>query len=337
MIRLQLSQPNDVADAKAMLQTAIGIEFGTLPPYLYALYSIRDGTNAGAVTRIRSIALQEMIHMCLGCNILNALGGDPVLTPPSYPGPLPGGIGADGTPLVIHCFPFSKEAMEQATAIEQPEDPPDFPVHQLLLEVAVGPKTVTIGQYYAALDAFLSTLPASAWTQNRHQIRDDQFFAGQVYPVNSYADAHKAIGQIVSEGEGTPKSPLDFQDEPAHYYRFEEILRDEVLTKDANVLGYAWGPETLGVDWSAVYPAIADPASHDFSKEPVAAQAAQQACDDAYTTLVRQLAEAVTGVSGALGQAVGAMFVLRSAALQAFTTPLADPARVAGPAFRFKP
>jgi hypothetical protein len=337
MIRLQLSQPNNVDDARTMLQAAIGIEFGTLPPYLYALYSIRAATNAGAVQRIRSIVLQEMVHMCLGCNILNALGGDPVLTPPSYPGPLPGGIGPDGTPLIMHVFPFSKEAMEQATAIEQPEDPPDFPVHQLLLEAAVGPKTVTIGQYYAALDAFLSTLPASAWTQNRRQIGDDQFFAGQLYPIGSYADAHKAIGQIVSEGEGTKKDPLDFQDEPAHYYRFEEILRDKVLTKDANPLGYAWGPETLGVDWSAVYPGIADPASHDFSNEPAAAKSAQQACDAAYTTLVQELAQAVTGVSGALGQAVRAMFALRAAAFQAFTTPLADAARVAGPAFRFKP
>ncbi|MFK5012155.1 ferritin-like domain-containing protein, partial [Klebsiella pneumoniae] len=28
-----------------MLQTAIGVEFGTLPPYLYALYSIMPETN----------------------------------------------------------------------------------------------------------------------------------------------------------------------------------------------------------------------------------------------------------------------------------------------------
>jgi hypothetical protein len=36
MIRLQLDQLNTVQDAQAMLQTAIGVEFGTLPPYLYA-------------------------------------------------------------------------------------------------------------------------------------------------------------------------------------------------------------------------------------------------------------------------------------------------------------
>ena len=41
MIRLRLSQLTSVQDAQSLLQTAIGVEFGTLPPYLYALYSSR--------------------------------------------------------------------------------------------------------------------------------------------------------------------------------------------------------------------------------------------------------------------------------------------------------
>jgi hypothetical protein len=45
MIRLELKQLTNVPDAQSMLQTAIEVEFGTLPPYLYALYSIRPGTN----------------------------------------------------------------------------------------------------------------------------------------------------------------------------------------------------------------------------------------------------------------------------------------------------
>lgn len=77
MIRLQLTPLNTVEDAQAMLQTAIGVEFGTLPPYLYALYTIRPGTNSQAAQLIKSVALQEMIHTCLACNMLNALGGTP--------------------------------------------------------------------------------------------------------------------------------------------------------------------------------------------------------------------------------------------------------------------
>ena len=339
MIRLQLTRLNSLQDAQAMLQTAIGVEFGTLPPYLYALYSIRPGTNSQAEQRIKSVALQEMIHMCLACNMLNALGGNPVIHPQTYPGPLPGDIGPDGKPLKLHLYPFSSQAMEQAMAIEQPEDPPEFPVHALL--TAAAPiKAVTIGQFYEALDTFLATLPAGDWKAGRNQLADNQFFAGQIFAINNYADAHIAIRNIVSEGEGTIKGtvadPLDFQDEVAHYYRFGEIYHDKVLTKDKNPLGYAWGPARLGVDWAGAYPAIADPGLHDFSKDPPAAQAAQSACNQAFSTMIGALQSALSGKDGALGEAVRAMFDLRMAALHAFTVPLADSSKVAGPAFLYK-
>lgn len=336
MIRLQWKQLSTVDDARSMLQLAIGVEFGTLPPYLYALFSIEQGENLQAAARIRSVVLQEMIHMCLACNILNALGGDPVLTPPVYPGPLPGDIGPPGgKPLIIHLLPFSKDAMKQGMDIEQPEDPPDFPIHTMLLEAKKPPSAVTIGQFYMALDKFLSMLPPDAWTRDRNQIDDSQFFAGQLFKVNGYDDAHQAISDIVSEGEGTPNDPLDFQHEIAHYYRFGECFNDLVLTKADTKMGYQWGPERLGIDWSKVYPAIADPGGHDFSKDPAAAQQAQFACNEAYTRMVNALRLAVTGNAGELGVAVRAMFDLRMAAYAALATPLADPKQVAGPSFLY--
>ena len=106
MIYLEARPMRTLEDAIALLQMAINIEFGTLPPYLYALYSIKPGTNAPASSRIKSVAMEEMVHMCLACNILNALGTNPVLTAPTYPGPLPGGISGGGKEaLVIHLFP----------------------------------------------------------------------------------------------------------------------------------------------------------------------------------------------------------------------------------------
>jgi hypothetical protein len=145
MIYLRLGPLDSVQDAQSMLQTAIGVEFGTLPPYLYALYSIHPGKNPEAQTRIKAIVLQEMIHMCLVCNILNALGGDPIIRAQTYPDPLPGDIGPDGTPLTLHLYPFSKRAMQQGMDIEQPEDPPEFPEKELFV-AEMGPNAVTIGQ-----------------------------------------------------------------------------------------------------------------------------------------------------------------------------------------------
>jgi len=332
MIRLQLASINK-DDPIALLQMAIALEFSTLPPYLYALYSIRPGTNAEAAARIKSVAMEEMIHMCLACNIANALGANPVLTAPTYPGPLPGGIGSD---LTVHLLPFSRDAMAQAMAIEEPEEGAIHFPHEEALMAAAQQEFMTIGQFYRYLDGLLAKLPPSKWSNGRNQLDDRQFLAGQIFAVNGYPDAHRAIEEIVSEGEGTKKSPLDFQGEVAHYYRFGEVYYDQVLTKANNPQGYVWKGR-LGVDWNAVYPAIPDPGSHDFSRDPPAARAAQDRCDQAYTRLVQELQKAVTGDGGRLGNAARAMFDLRMAARHALTVPLADPAKVAGPSFRYRP
>jgi hypothetical protein len=329
MIKLLWQAPESVGDVQKLVQGAIDLEFATLPPYLYAKFSIPDGQNLPAASRMNAIVGQEMIHMCLACNIMNAIGGSPAISPPKYPGPLPGDVGGS---LIVHLYPFSEAAMQQGMNIETPVDPTIFP--QLEALEASGP--VTIGEYYNNLDNALSNLPPSAWTPNRNQMTDDQYFQGQIFPVNSYTDAHQAIQDIVSEGEGSPtaNSPLDFQNELAHFFRFEEMYKNQVLVKADNPLKFAWGPP-LGIDWNAVYPAISDPESRDFSGDPPAAQAAQAACNDAFTTMVDELRSAFNGEQGRLGNAISAMFGLRMAALHALITPLADGTSVAGPSFLF--
>lgn len=338
MIRLQATPLNSLADAQSRLQTAIALEFATLPVYLYAKFSILPDSNVEAASSLSEIVGQEMIHMCLACNILNAIGGNPILAgtlpdgtvvPPLYPGPLPGDIGG----LTVALLPFSVDAMRQGMAIEEPENPLDFPVAAQL--EAAAPAPVTIGQFYAELDAFLAQLDQGDWQTGNNQIDDAQFFAGQLFPVNSYQDAHRAISIIVSEGEGAKDTPLDFANEVSHFYRFEEIARNLVLTKADNPQGYSWGPASLGVDWSAAYPAIPNPGEHDFSGDPPAA-AAQDACNVAFSRLVDELQRAVTGDQGRLGHAVRAMYELRMAAMVALTTPLAGGEQVAGPAFLYK-
>lgn len=331
MIRLKWAQPESVSDVQNLVQGAINLEFATLPPYLYAKLSVLPDTNAAALSRLDTIVGQEMIHMCLACNIMNAIGGTPAINPPRYPGPLPGDVNAE---LVVHLLPFSEPAMAQGMAIEQPAEP-IVPMRALAAD-----GSITIGEYYQRLDAELAKLPASAWTANRNQVSDAQFFQGQLFAVNDYADAHRAISDIVSEGEGTPVSPdnpgspLDFQEELAHYYRFWEIQKNQVLTKADGGTGYRWGAP-LGVDWAAVYPAIADPQSHDFSHDPPAAQQAQAACNAAFTAMVDALAGAFSGSVGGLGVAVRAMFELRMAAIAALHAPLLDGRTVAGPAFLY--
>ncbi len=64
---------------RAHLQTAIEIEWSTIPPYLCALWSLGDEHNRPAATCIRDVVMEEMLHLTLAANVLNALGGEPCL------------------------------------------------------------------------------------------------------------------------------------------------------------------------------------------------------------------------------------------------------------------
>ena len=58
---------------KKSLQAAITLEFATIPPYLSALWSIKDELHPVAKS-IREVAQEEMLHMALACNMLASLG-----------------------------------------------------------------------------------------------------------------------------------------------------------------------------------------------------------------------------------------------------------------------
>src|SRR5262249_54375744 len=66
------------------LQWAIELEHCTLPPYLCALYSMKPGHNREAVANMASVFIEEMLHMTLAANVLNAIGGRPVLDKPDF-------------------------------------------------------------------------------------------------------------------------------------------------------------------------------------------------------------------------------------------------------------
>jgi len=59
------------------LQWAIELEHATLPPYLTALYSLDPERNPAAVEVLSSVFVEEMLHLALAANLLNAVGGAP--------------------------------------------------------------------------------------------------------------------------------------------------------------------------------------------------------------------------------------------------------------------
>lgn len=97
-----LGQPRkfySVEHLREDLQIALQLEHSTIPPYLTALASIKGSYNLQIQSVLKTVIIQEMMHMALVANILNAVGGKPSLYSkdfiPHYPSRLPGGVQPD--------------------------------------------------------------------------------------------------------------------------------------------------------------------------------------------------------------------------------------------------
>ena len=105
------------------LQNALELEHSTIPPYLTALASIKFSYNLEVQGILKEIIMQEMMHMALVANILNAIGGQPSLYSkefiPRYPSRLPGGVHPD---LIVPIEKVSLGLIRNIfMKIEQPE------------------------------------------------------------------------------------------------------------------------------------------------------------------------------------------------------------------------
>lgn len=96
----QISTAPDRRDAdwlRTSLQSAIQLEHATLPLYTAAMLSL-EVQNYPTYNTIRSVLMEEMVHMAIAANMLAALGGAPKIRAldPGYPcHGLPGGAEPD--------------------------------------------------------------------------------------------------------------------------------------------------------------------------------------------------------------------------------------------------
>jgi hypothetical protein len=333
-----LLRRGDVHGVRAALQAAIELEHAVIPPYLYALYSLVPGRNDAVAAILRSVAAEEMLHLTLAANLLNAVGGRPVLDSPRmlprYPGPLPGTVD-DG--LVVGLAPFSVALVRDVfMRIEQPE-------HAL----GSGPAdsgtvdALTIGQFYRRIRTMLVVLGPGAFTGKRHHQLGPSVLAGAV-PVTGVASACQAVDLIIDQGEGTLASPLEGAGEDvAHYYRFAEIVHGRRLIRNQGASAdpkasqrYVYEGDPLPVDETAVYPAPRDPTMAGYPPDS-AARAACAAFNRGYTGMLKTLHAAFNGTPGELTPAIGQMMSLRTQALGMLSG--AAGGTPAGPSFEWQP
>ncbi len=328
-----------VKGLREALQQAVMLEHATIPVYLYALYSIKPeslvpGRNLEVYDLLRSVVLEEMIHMSLACNILNAVGGKPLIDDPGFvprfPGPLPGAI---DNGLIVGLRPFSRQRVhDEFMGIEEPEDPLQFPVGAL---ADAGPPPTTIGQFYAAIRDRIQALGERVFTGDpARQVSGAPFFP-DLRPVTDVASAVAAIDLIVEEGEGTSTSPLDQEDDLAHYYKFAEIWHGRRLVATPEPPGWAYAGDPIPFDPAGVWPAVSDPHADQYPAGS-AARYANDTFNYTYTSLLKALHATFNGRRDQFNVAVGVMESLKTLALTLFATPAGD-GRTAGPTFEYQP
>ena len=221
----------DTAWLKRTLQFAIQLEFFTIPAYLTALWSIKNQRDPVAIS-IREIAVEEMLHMSLACNMLVSIGGKPRICDhdvvPQYPGPLPGGVKPW---LRVSLEGLSHHSLKTFMEIEEPEKD----VSRLEAAIETFPR---IGALY---DAVLAVFKRGN-TQLSRTGQIEGYFGesrGEVSDIpkniGTLEEVEAAITLIKDQGEGSSQAPFgDREGELAHYYRFKEVAVGKKIVAAAN-------------------------------------------------------------------------------------------------------
>jgi rubrerythrin len=324
---------------KTALGQAIKLEHSTIPPYLYALYSLDPARNGAIAAIIQSVVVEEMLHMTLACNILNALDGAPAIDDPSfiptYPGPLPGSVDSQ---LIVGLTPFSIDLVNDIfMEIEEPEHPLVFPV-----ELAATEELLTIGMFYAKIKEQIVDLGDSVFSSTpRNQV--GPVYMDEAVIVTNVATAVQAIDTIVEQGEGTAASPKEMiGQEYAHYYRFAEVYHGKKLIWNSKAgpgappnQQYIYGGAAVPFDQDGVYAAPTNPKAATYP----AGSTERQACDTfnyTYTSLLKTLQTVFSGQPDQLDNAIGLMMSLKQQAkdMMAGNT---IAGKHAGPSFEYQP
>ena len=326
------------------LQWAIELEHATLAPYLSALYSIKQGTNIESVEVIKSVFLEEMLHMALAANILNAIGGTPRFDYdgfiPTFPTPLPHGDGS----FLVHLGKFTPEAVKSFLNIERPAETDAEPLEE---------NYHSIGQFYSAIieglkscckalgeDVVFSGDPS--W-----QVTAETTYyggAGHLIAVTDLASALEAMEEIVEQGEGLDHDSIfdgdknmfhPEREEVGHYFRFQEILEGRSYQAGDTPASGPTG-EKFTVDWSAVHNMRSNPDINDYPEDSLQREK-MEALAQGYSDMLRTMERSFAGDPRLFGETVGIMFELRHLIQELVEMPSGDGETTVGPYFAYRP
>jgi hypothetical protein len=320
-----------------LLQTAMRLEWSTIPPYMVALLSIRKEANRVVANVIRSVMMEEMLHMVMVGNLMSSIDRPVQLGAedrPEYPLRLKfeGKEFADRK-FDINLAAFSKSTIDTFLQIELPAS---LLTPQLALADAIVVPGVTIGVFYQRIIDDLESL-CKEFTEERvftgerrRQIGEQYYWSGEGKPIEivDLESARRALDVVIHQGEGATDS-INAEDATyfddigsvAHYFRFKEIAVGRFYRKDDKPQNPPSG-ETFPVDYTAVYPIKSNPRQTDYA-EGSRLSVLNQEFNEQYSRMVGQLETAFNGTPFALYDAIiDGMRVLAPIAVEMMSTPI---------------
>lgn len=326
------------------LQWALEIEHATIPPYLTALYSIHEGKNTEIHEVIQSIFMEEMLHMTLVANILNAIGGSPVLDKPDFIAQYPAYLPHSNNSFQVPLLKFSREALQTFLFIEKPED------HDALPE---DDNYHTIGQFYASIQEALIRFSNELGESNlfigdpTYQIRSGSTYyggSGEIVAVENLETALEALEEIVEQGEGMQHEEVwdgdknmfhPEREEVAHYFRILEVLNGRYYQEGDTPQSGPTGDE-FDIDWSAVHNMRPNPRMEDYPDDSEI-RVAMEIFNTTYSSILRIMQHAFNGQPEFLAIATGSMYELKHQAIKLMEMPSGDGETTVGTSFEYIP
>lgn len=226
--------PHDLNWIKQQLQLAIELEFSTVPLYLSSMLSL-EVQNYTVYNVLRSVVMEEMVHMAIAANILAAIGGAPQIKNIKIPYPVQGLPSGAEPDLHVGLAALSKPQLKNFMRIETPA---------FLLSGMDRPETYpTIAVFYSEIREAIkhnrkAVSTAVATGGLAYQVGDDIGFKtiDQNDP-NPVGTILKAIDEILEQGEGAGAENLvtsrEYEYEESHYARFAEVYYGRMYRKPA--------------------------------------------------------------------------------------------------------
>uniref|UniRef100_A0A1X7V109 Iminophenyl-pyruvate dimer synthase domain-containing protein n=1 Tax=Amphimedon queenslandica TaxID=400682 RepID=A0A1X7V109_AMPQE len=255
---------------REQLQIGLKLELATIPIYITSLYSIGDGCNTQVYKTIRGILMQEMLHLALVGNIINAMnGGHPIIdspdVAPKYPSVgLPGCVHPS---LNVHLKKISiKHIYDVPLVLEKPKL--SCVTEDVYAELE--DRHNTIGEFYTEIEECiekLGQLKKEVFRPNKFQVSwpwKPSEELGTLIEVKNTQTALEAIREIKEQGEGA--SPIDptvgHGAQLGHYYQLMEIVCQKKLVKNEDDKHYSYSGADIPFDSEGVWPMRDNPSKN---------------------------------------------------------------------------